>query len=153
MIKRVVPFLFVLISMSLSLHAQRLITAESVVKGSGESDEGRIQIEQNPAIDTLLTRHIVANRKYDGFDGFRIQIYSGSTRAAREESNDAVSKFISKFPEIKYTVRFDPPNFFKVRVGNYRTKRDALEDFLSIKKVFRNAYIVPDKIKFPDLEN
>lgn len=152
MIRHLSLVLLLMVYCSINSYAQKLIRAESLVQGSGTYNEGRVSIKQDPAIDSLLTRHIVANRKHGGFDGFRIQIYSGSMRSAREESNDVISEFISEFPEIKYNRRFDPPNFFKVRVGNYRTKRDALEDFLEIKKKFPNAYIVPDIIEFPDLE-
>ena len=144
--------LILILTYSIPVNAQKLIKAESIVKGSGNFNEGRISIEQDPAIDTLLTRHIVANRKHGGFDGFRIQIYSGSRRTSREESNDVIAKFISIFPDIKYELVFDPPNYFKVRVGNYRTRRDALEDLLKIKKEFPNAYPLPDVIEFPDLE-
>ncbi|MEE4116342.1 MAG: hypothetical protein V2I37_09235 [Marinilabiliaceae bacterium] len=152
MVKNIFLILLLFVSFTAGSYAQKLITAESIVQGSETNSDGRVSIKQDPAIDSLLTRHIVANRKYGGFDGFRIQIYSGSKRTAREESNDVISEFISEFPEIKYNRIFDLPNFFKVRVGNYRTKRDALEDFLLIKKKFPNAYIVPDKIEFPDLE-
>ena len=133
--------------------AQNLIKAEDIFKGSSPYGSGRVVIHQSSAIDSLLTRHIVGNRKYGGFDGFRIQIYNGSHRTAREEANEANSKFISEFPDIESFMRFEPPNFFKVRVGNYRTRRDAMQDFQAIKKVFSNAYIVPDIIEFPDLDN
>ncbi len=152
MVKRFSIILSVLILVSTTVHAQRLIKAENIVNSESDPGSGRINIDQDLAIDTLLTRHINANRKYGGFDGFRIQIYSGSTRTARDESNEAISEFISEFPQIKYNRVFDLPNFFKVRVGNYRTRRDAIEDFYKIKKKFPNAYIVPDKIKFPDLD-
>ncbi len=151
--KRPLLILVILFS-SLSLaNAQKIIKAESIIKGDGSYSEGRVTLNQDPAIDTLLTRHIIANRMHGGFDGFRIQIYNGSIRTAREEANEANSDFISEFPGIESYLDFAAPNFFKVRVGNYRTKRDAMHDFLMIKKKFPNAYIVPDIIKFPDLDN
>ncbi len=152
MVKRFSIILSVLILVSTTVHAQRLIKAENIVNSESDPGSGRVNIDQDLAIDSLLTRHINANRNRDGFEGFRIQIYSGSTRAAREEHNEAISEFISEFPEIKYNRKFDLPNFFKVRVGNYRTKRDALEDFYNIKKKFPNAYIVPDLIELSDLD-
>ncbi|MDX2414226.1 MAG: hypothetical protein QNK33_03450 [Bacteroidales bacterium] len=152
MVKRFSIILSMLLLVSTTVHSQRLIKAENLVNSESDPGSGRIIIDQDLAIDTLLTRHINANRIYGGYDGFRIQIYSGSTRAAREESNEAISKFISEFPEIKYELKFELPNFFKVRVGNYRTRRDAIEDFYKIKKKFPNAYPVPDIIKFSDLD-
>lgn len=153
MIKKHLFFLIIFIVTFSSLSAQRIIKAENIVKGDGSYNEGNVTLIQDPAIDTLLTRHIIGNRKHGGFDGFRIQIYNGSRRTAREEANEANSNFISKFPGIESYLDFAAPNFFKVRVGNYRTKRDAIQDFLMIKKEFPNAYIVPDIIEFPDLDN
>lgn len=150
--KRLSILLSLMLFVSAGVNAQRIIKAESIVNARVGEGMGTVNIEQDIAIDTLLTRHINANRKHGGFDGFRIQIYSGSKRTAREESNEAISEFISEFPDIKYNRRFDPPNFFKVRVGNYRTKRDAIDDFQKIKKKFPYAYIVPDLIKFTDLD-
>ena len=143
--------LFILVFVP-SLNAQTIIKADEIVKGDGSYRQGKVVLVQDPAIDTLLTRHIIANRKHGGFDGFRIQIYSSARRTAREEANESNSKFISEFPGVKSYLDFEKPNFFKVRVGNYRTKRDALNDYILIKKKFPNAYIVPDIIEFPDLE-
>ena len=115
MIKKLFLTLLILFSAFSFVSAQKIIKAESIVSGDSGYNEGRVSIEQSLAIDTLLTRHIIGNRLRGGFDGFRIQIYSGSTRSAREESNDAISEFISEFPEIEYSVVFHRPNYFKVR--------------------------------------
>lgn len=151
MIRKIIALGFVMFVVVPGLFAQKLIKAETIIK-AGEEYKGELRLIQDPAIDTLLTRHIVASRKHGGFDGFRIQIYNGSKRNARELANEANSEFISKYPGIKSYLRFDPPNFFKVRVGNYRSKGDAIHDFQSIKKIFPNAYIVPDIIEFPELD-
>lgn len=150
--KRRLLLLMILFSCFSLLNAQRIIKAESIIKGEGSYSEGSVTLIQDPAIDTLLTRHIIANRKHGGFDGFRIQIYNGSRRTARDEAMEVNSEFISEFPGIESKLDFAAPNFFKVRVGNYRTRRDAMHDFLMIKKKFPNAYIVPDVINFPDLD-
>jgi len=152
MLKQLSIIVSVLLLSGLTVNAQRLIKAESIVNAESDPGDGRVKLEQTLAIDSLLTRHIIANRLHGGFDGFRIQIYSGSKRAAREESNKTVSEFVSEFPEIKCEPIFEAPNYFKVRVGSYRTKRDAIGDFQMIKKKFPNAYIIPDLIKFPDLD-
>lgn len=132
--------------------SQKIIRAEDLFKGDGSVSDGRVMIDQDQSIDSLLTRHIIANRNYNGFEGFRIQIFNGSGRTARDEANEAKAKFISEFQQIESYLRFEPPNYFKVRAGDYRTRRDAYNDFFVIKKEFPNAYIVPDRIKFPDLD-
>ena len=135
-----------------SIHAQKLIKAEELINGSGSYGAGHVEINQDIRIDSLLSRHIMANAETEGMSGYRIQIYRGSGRNAREEANETKAEFISEFADIKSYLRFDPPNYFKVRVGDYRTKHDAYHDFLRVKREFPNAYIVTDIITYPDLD-
>jgi hypothetical protein len=131
---------------------QRLIKAEELINGSGTTiDAGRVVVNQDLRIDSLLSRHIAANSKLEGIRGYRIQIYRGSHRRAREEANETKSEFISEFPEIESYLQFANPNIFKLLAGNYRTRHDAYPDLQRIKKKFPNAYIAPDIIEFPDL--
>ena len=84
--------------------------------------------------------------------GFRIQIYARNNRNAREESNKARSEFISKFPGIASYPTYENPGYFKIRVGDFRTKTEATKLFLIISKEFPDAYLVPNVyINFPDL--
>ena len=84
-------------------------------------------------------------------EGFRIQIYSSNNRNARNESSNAQATFISKFPDIVSYQLFAEPGYFRVRVGDFRTKTEAVKLFQTISKEFPGAYIVPDIISFPDL--
>ena len=121
-----------------------------------KSKAGQLNVVQNSGIDTLIRRHIAINKNlystygYLGREGFRIQIYSSSNRNAREESNKARADFINKFPNIVSYAQYAEPGYFKVRVGDFRTKTEATKLFLQISKVFPNAYIVPDIISFPE---
>lgn len=118
---------------------------------SGGNRVGQLKIYQDPRIDTLINRHILYNLKQQSPDGFRIQIYSSSDKNAREESGKKEAEFISKFPEIKSYTSFERPGYYKIRVGNFRTKTEGTKDLLMIRRVFPDAYLVPDKIHFPDL--
>ncbi|MDT8400682.1 MAG: SPOR domain-containing protein [Bacteroidales bacterium] len=141
-----------LLALCAVLQGQKLVKAEELVNGNSSYGAGRVEIKQDVRVDSLLSRHIMANEQIDGINGYRIQIYRGSGRNAREEANDVMAEFISKFPSIKSYPRFDPPNYFKVRVGDYRTKHDAYPDFIRVKQKFPNAYIVTDVISYPDPE-
>jgi hypothetical protein len=128
-----------------------LRTIDLVANKNKPEGSGKLNIIQDPRIDTLLSRNLAANKIKNGMDGFRIQIYRGSDRNAREEAAKAKTKFINEFPDIDSYDVFEKPNYFKVRVGDYRTKREATKDFYEIRKVFKDAYIVEETIKFPDL--
>lgn len=146
-----------LISTGITVAQAFIKTEELFGKTAKNSNAGQLKIEQDPAIDSLISRYILANDniykesgRY-GMDGFRIQIYSSSNRNAREESNKARAAFMSKFPDIVSYPLYAEPGYFKIRVGDFRTKTEATRLFLLISKEFPDAYLVPDKINFPDL--
>jgi hypothetical protein len=152
MIKKIFFFLFFGLIISIVCDAQFFIrTIDIISPRDGLSGSGQININQDPAIDTLLSRNLLANKLKDGLDGYRIQIYRGSDRNAREEAAKAKTKFISEFPDIPSYDSFDRPNWFKIRVGNYRTKQEATKAWYEIRTIFKDSYIVEETIKFPDL--
>ena len=111
---------------------------------------GQLNIYQDPGIDTLISRYIIYNMKLNGLEGFRIQVYSSSNKNAREESGKKRAEFISKFPDIKSYASFEPPAYYKIRVGDYRSKIEGTKDLMMVRKVFPDAILVPDIINFPD---
>jgi hypothetical protein len=135
-----------------TIDAQTLVKAEELVNANSNYGAGRVEIKQDIRVDSLLSRHIMANEKIDGINGYRIQIFRGSGRNAREQANEAKASFISEFPDIDSYLIFDPPNYFKVRVGDYRSRHDAYPDFQRVKQKFPNAYIVNEIISYPDPE-
>jgi hypothetical protein len=124
---------------------------------SRPGNSGELKINQSPAIDTLISRHIIANRKFrtsdgrQGMEGFRIQIYYSSVRNAREDANKVMLQFLNRFSDKKAYLQYLDPGWYMVRVGDYRTRTEAYKDFMNIKSEFPQAYIVPAVINFPDL--
>jgi hypothetical protein len=113
--------------------------------------QGRLNVYQSPQIDTLINRYILYNLKLGGLEGFRIQIYSSSNVNAREESGKVEAEFMNKFPDIRSSTTFERPGYYKIRVGDYRTRMEGTKDLLMIRRIYPDAYLVPDKINFPDL--
>lgn len=139
-----------------SVTAQYFIKTSDLFKRSDDSSRSaQLNIIQDLAVDTLISRYILMNtnlsieNNHYGMHGFRIQIYSSSNRNAREESNKVMAEFISKFPDISPYNLYAKPGYFKIRVGDFRTKTEATKLFLIISKEFHDAYIVPDFIEFP----
>jgi hypothetical protein len=158
MIKKLLSvFLFSCISAVYCNSQSFISTSELFKRQDNTNGTGQLILNQDPAIDTLISRYILANKNlsiepgYVGMPGFRIQIYASNNRNAREESNKANADFIAKFPDITSQILFANPGYYKVRVGNYRSKTEATKEFLLISKEFPDAYLVPDYISFPDL--
>jgi len=152
------------IALSLFFLTADFLSAQPVIRTSDlfqrkdhGSHTGQLTINQNPSLDTIISRYILVNKNlfevnnHYGMEGYRIQIYASNNRNAREESNKARAEFMSKFPDIVSYPLYAEPGYFKVRVGDFRTKIEATKLFQRISKEFPGAYIVPDVINFPDL--
>lgn len=116
---------------------------------SGQN-EGSVVVTQDAKIHYLVNKHIAINEEDKTIDGWRIQIYNSSGKEAREEANDVREKFLNKYPDVKAYLIYQPP-YFKIRVGDYRTKQDAYEVYVDMVKSFPVSYLVPDKINLPEL--
>jgi hypothetical protein len=140
------------------MSAQSFVRTSDLFKREDMSNHmGQLDINQGLSLDTLISRYILANKNlfkvnnHYGMEGFRIQIYASNNRNAREESNKTRAEFMSKFPEIVSYPLYAEPGYFKIRVGDFRTKPEAMKLFQLISREFKDAYIVPDVINFPDL--
>ena len=120
-------------------------------RDSNQFQEAQLQIFQDPRLEILLQRHIEYNKKKGGMNGYRIQIFFGSGRTARDDANETKAKFLSYFPDTRAHILYQSP-FYKVRVGDFRTKNEALKFYRRVQRRFPNAYIIPDTINFPELE-
>lgn len=140
-------------SFDLCLAQNRNSTADLMRRRDAGLNTGELNIYQDPGIDSLIGRYILYNLRLNGLDGYRIQIYNSSNKNAREESGKIRAEFMSKFPDIVSYATFDRPSYYKIRVGNYRTRIEGTKYLLLIRKVFPDAILVPDIIKFPDQNN
>lgn len=111
----------------------------------------QVTVIAEPAIDSLVAKHISINEEGKGFPGFRVQIFSDSGNGARERANEKRSAFVNKYPEIPAYLDFNNPNFI-VRVGDFRTKLEARK-FLNIVAVdFPYSFVRKDMIQPPPIE-
>ncbi len=115
-----------------------------------DSTKGLITIQQDPRILGLVQKHVKSSELANGIEGWRIQIYNSSGRVARDEANDERTRFLNKYPDLKAYLIYQPP-YFKIRVGDYRSKQEAYKMYKQIVKQFPVSYLVPDKINLPDL--
>ncbi len=110
----------------------------------------RLHVVQNAQIDTLLQTHIQINKQRMGTEGFRLEIFFSSDARAREQANNTKADFLKTYPDWPVYVQYQSPNF-KVRVGDFRTRSEALKVKDRIKLKYPNAFIVKDNIRFPEL--
>ena len=133
----------------LSLTGQEGLSVQEIMNdGRPRYEAGSLVIVQDPALDTLVNRHILYNAKKEGVDGWRIQIYRGGHRTASDDANKVRARFMEDYPDIRTYLTFDRPNWFKVKVGDYRTREEAALVFFDIQKRYPEAYLIRDVIAF-----
>ncbi len=145
-------FLFLLL-----LLAANVIFAQDIYPEQDTTEEKRpdilnhLTIIQDSRLDKMLAWDIEKNKKIDGIEGYRVEIFFSPDADAYEKATKKKVEFLSKHPDIPVHIKYDAPNF-RLRVGDFRTKNEALKLYKKIKGTYRVAFIVGDNIKFPLLK-
>ncbi|SHF72957.1 Sporulation related domain-containing protein [Mariniphaga anaerophila] len=111
-----------------------------------------LNINQDSRLERIVKLHVENNRKRDGIKGYRVEIFFSSALSAKEQSLKTKKEFLSKYPDYNVHVKYTAPNF-RVRVGDFRTKNEALKLLKQIQIDYPGAFIVPDIIDFPLLKS
>lgn len=81
-------------------------------------------------------------------EGYRVRIYFDSRQDSRADSENALRRFCRLYPEIPAYRSYRNP-FFKVTVGDFRTKSEAIRLLGRIRRDFPSAFVVKDRISYP----
>ena len=92
-----------------------------------------ISIKYESGLDSLIIKNNNIQQKKDGILGWRIQLIFKSTK---EEIKKTRLNFTKTYPEIPTYLTYDPP-YYRICVGNFRTKNEALK----LNNFIRNNYI------------
>lgn len=100
---------------------------------------GNISAQNNtnssPQIKNLIAKKRAFNKDV-GF-GYRIQIFYGEENNARNSLN----RFASAFPEVYTKLTYDQP-YWKVQVGNYKTKLEADKALINFSNQFSGLIVI-----------
>ena len=124
-----------------------LVTAqEDILKSLQEQgSDQQVSIEMDSLLEANYNKLIAKNMLSSGIPGYRIRIYSESGLGAKDEQQRIRARFLSLFPGLDAYNRYDEP-YFKIYVGDCRTRSEAVKLDDMIKKEFPNTFIVPDYI-------
>lgn len=112
--------------------------------------DSTLTISRDVRLDSLVMRHIRVNKLKDGFDGYRVQLFSGSGTDARQEANDLRAEFMGIHPDVPAYLIYQVPNF-KVRVGDFRTELEAIRLQRELSYQYPGGFVARDLVKFPKL--
>jgi hypothetical protein len=107
----------------------------------------KLTVNNDAYLDTAIQKNIDKNKIANIIDGYRIQLFSGSER---NNANALKTKFLKLYPETPAYLIYQQP-YFKLRVGDYRTKIEAQNIFYKLQDDFGQVIIIPDKINPPKI--
>jgi hypothetical protein len=117
-----------------------------------QKQNGYLKIEADPKIDNLVQMHIAYNKAFPIMPGYRIQIFMESGNEALSQAETVKEKFTEKFSDEDAYLIFAAP-YYRVRVGDFRTRIEAEKFLQKISKTYPNAWVIKDEINFPELSN
>ena len=109
-----------------------------------------VEIYQSQEVANSLRKQIYANSKRI-INGYRVRIFFDNRQTARIESEEMLKKFESRYHDVKAYRTYANP-YFKVTVGDFRTKSEAMELLSRIKMEFPSAFVVKENIEFPVID-
>ncbi|NNC95328.1 MAG: SPOR domain-containing protein [Chitinophagales bacterium] len=105
-------------------------------------EERGLKVIQDEKIDHLMRTYQKKNLSKETEDGYRIQVLLSNTR---DEVNKAKTKFYGSYPDLKCYIVYDQP-YYKLRVGDFKSRIEAKRMLLSIANNYPTAFIVNDEI-------
>lgn len=98
--------------------------------------------DDNAKVDAALNKIIENNKTYNDGRGYRIQVFSGNSRADFES---AKSFLLRTFPQLEVYESYSQPTY-RIKVGDFIHYQDADKYNSSMKQRFGTTRIVNDKI-------
>ncbi len=102
-----------------------------------------VSVKQDPKISELLYKYKEFSRKTEFADGYRIQIMYTDIR---EDVYKSKASMYKEFPDLTSYVEYEQP-YYKLRLGDFKTRLDATYFLQQIVTLYSGAFIVKDKIK------
>ncbi len=98
-------------------------------------------------IDTVLMLHKMQNQKFPYIEGYRIQIYKETGNNALDSAWSEKTRFENEYQGVKAYISFREP-YYRVRVGDFRTRLEAIKFLSVIREKYPYAWEIKDKIRF-----
>ena len=108
---------------------------------------GGVTVNQSPAMRAAFDRYLAGNAAKK-MSGYRIRVYFDNGQNARAKSEAIARSISAAYPGMGVYRTFASPNF-KVSVGDFRTKDEALKVFQSLKSAYPTALILKETINYP----
>lgn len=126
------------------------LAGKSILDIMPKKDAGSIadvNIFQADTIAQAVREHVSANADRT-LNGYRVRIFFDNKQSARVASEETLKRFESMYHDVAAYRTYANP-YFKVTVGDFRTKSEAMALLERIRYEFPSAFVVKENIAFP----
>ena len=106
-----------------------------------------VKVDQSAEVRQAVAQYVGKNAGKP-LSGYRIRVFYDNSPQARTRSESIEKTLMEQYPEHKVYRSFESPNY-KVLIGNFRSKDEALRIFNALRKTYPTAYIIKDTIEYP----
>ena len=106
-----------------------------------------VNLQQSAEVRQALQSQVAANAERK-IIGYRVRVFYDNAPTARARSESIVRTLRQQYPSLGVYLSFDTPNY-KVCVGDFRTKDEALAVYNALKNTYPTAYIIKESINYP----
>lgn len=106
-----------------------------------------VKVDQSTEVKQAMAQYVAKNASKP-ISGYRIRVYYDNSPQARTRSESIEYSLLEQYPGHKVYRSFESPNY-KVLIGNFRSKDEALRIYNALKKTYPTAYIIKDNIEYP----
>ena len=110
-------------------------------------DRAGVKINQTEAVKDAMRKQVEDNGSRT-LNGYRVRIFFDNKQTARVESEETLKRFESMYHDVVAYRTYANP-YFKVTVGDFRTRSEAVKLLERIKGAFPSAFVVKENIAFP----
>lgn len=155
--KKVLLILALSLLSLLSLHGQALPDSLSAVPAAVDSTllgkdiftvvGSGVRINQPRTVKTAFDRYVRDNASKP-LSGYRIRVFYDNGQNARSQSEGVAAYLRGAYPGHEVYRSFESPNY-KVSIGDFRTKEEALRLYNALKGTYPAAFIIKETINYP----
>lgn len=153
--KIVTALLFALLSLGAFAQTDSLYVPASIdsallgkdIIGLVQKADGKVTVSQTDAVRTAFQNYTKRNAS-KSIPGYRIRVFYDNDQKARGRSEAVARTIAGRYPGLRVYRTFDSPNF-KVTVGDFRSKDEALRLFNELKVQYPASFLVKENINYP----
>ena len=145
--------IFKLAAVAVMIFAVQSVAAQSLSAMKSRLSVGANKVavvEQSDVSESVRT--VEMRPKRTKVTGYTILILSDNSHTARENANEAKTKFEESFPDTEVKMYYESPSFY-VSAGHYLTKEEAIIEMMRFRSVFPKAIAQSREMDIMDFVN